>query len=534
MRRLAACVLAVCCLFPACARRDTPAEQARRAEMLLLGNGAEPQDLDPHLCTAYPDFNILIALFEGLTCIDERTAQPVPGTAERWDVSADGLTYVFHLRTNARWSNGDPVTAEDFVFSFRRALAPRLACEYSYLLYPLLHAEDYNAGRLTDFTQVGVAALDTHTLKLTLGQPCPYLLSLAAHQAWFPVHRATIEHYGAFDQRGTAWTRPGHLVGNGPFQLQTWAQNSRIVVVRNARYWDAAHNRLAGVTFFPNDNIATDESNFRAGQLHLTWDLLPERIAHYRTAAPAMLRVDPLLDSYFLRFNVERPPLNDPRVRRALSRAIDREAIARTVLYGSRLPAYALTPPGTAGYTPAAHVPTDFAAARRLLAEAGYPAGKHFPPLEIQMYTDAINAKMLEAVQEMWRRELGISVSLINRDRRVWLDNQISFAYQISCSRWVGDYDDPSTYLDLFKSESGNNQTHWRSPEYDRLNNEANHTLDPGGRQVLLQRAEALLLDEAPIAPIFYGARTFLIQPYVHGWVPSLLGIHRYQYVWLE
>ena len=247
-----------------------------------------------------------------------------------------------------------------------------------------------------------------------------------------------------------------------------------------------------------------------------------------------MLRVDPLSDSFFLRFNVTRPPLNDKRVRQALARAIDREAIVRDVLYGSRQPAYALTPPDTGGYTPAARIPTDLAAARRLLAEAGYPGGRNFPHLAIQMNTDAINAKIFEAVQEMWRRELGIGVTLVNQDFRVWLDNQRTLSYQISRSRWVGDYNDPSTYLDLFKSGSGNNQTGWANAEYDRLNDQADRTLDPARRFDLLQRAEALLLDEAPIAPIYYGTRTYLIRPYVRGWVPSLLGIHRYQGVWLE
>jgi oligopeptide transport system substrate-binding protein len=208
--------------------------------------------------------------------------------------------------------------------------------------------------------------------------------------------------------------------------------------------------------------------------------------------------------------------------------------IARDVLDGSRRPAYALIPPDTAGYTPAARLPTDFASARRLLAEAGYPGGRNFPSLELQMNTDAINAKVYEAVQEMWRRELGIRITLVNKDFRVWLDNQRTLSYQISRSRWVGDYDDPSTFLDLFKSGSGNNQTGWSNPEYDRLNHEADRTLDPGRRTQLLQKAEAILLEEAPIAPIFYGTRTYLIQPYVRGWVPSLLGIHRYQYVWLE
>lgn len=518
----------------ACGRRETPAEAGLRTQTLLLGNGAEPQDLDPQTCVAYTDYNILIALFEGLTCIDEKTSQAAPGVAERWEASADGLTYTFHLRADARWSNGDPVTAGDFVYSFRRALSPGLASENSYLLYPIRNAEAFNTGRLSDFAAVGVSAPDARTLRLVLGHPCAYLPALAAHQAWFPVHRATIEKFGPFDRRGTPWTRPDNFVGDGPFQLKEWSPNARVVAEKNPYYWGAARNPLAAVVFFPNDNIATDESNFRAGQLHVTNDLLPDRIAHYRDTAPELLRIDPLSQTYFLRFNVRRPPLNDPRVRQALARAIDRAALARDVLLGSRQPAYALTPPDTAGYTCAARVPTDFDGARRLLAAAGYPGGKNFPPVEIQMFTDAINAKVLEAIQQMWHHELGIDVTLANEDFRVYLDNERAFSYQITLARWFGDYDDPSTYLDLFTSGSGNNMTGWSNSAYDDGENQANRTPDPARRAEILQRTEAILLADAPIAPLFYGARTYLIQPYVRGWVPALLGVRRYQFVRLE
>jgi oligopeptide transport system substrate-binding protein len=521
-------------LAAGCGRRETPADAAVRARTLLLGNGAEPADLDPETASAYTDYNVLIALFEGLTCIDERSSQAVPGIAERWDVSPDGLVYTFHLRAGAQWSNGDPLTAEDFAYSFRRILSPGLASEYAYILYPIKNAEAFNAGQISDFGAVGVRASDPRTLEITLGHPCPYLPVLAAHQAWFPVHRATIEKFGRMDERGTAWTRPENLVGDGPFLLEEWTPNARLVVVRNPRYWDDAHNTLESVVFFPNDDVAVDESNFRAGQLHITYSVLTDRIEHYRQTAPELLRIDPFSESRFLRFNVTRPPLNDPRVRRALARAIDREALARDVLSGSGAPAYALTPPDTAGYTSAARIPTDFDEARRLLAEAGYPGGKNFPRLEIQMFNDATNARVLEAIQQMWRRELGIDVTLAPLDFRVYLDNEHKLFYQITLGRWIGDYDDPSTFLNQFISGSGNNMTGWASASYDRLNDSADRESDAGRRRALLQRAEALLLDQAPIAPLYHGSRTFLIRPEVKGWVPALLGVHRYQYVRLE
>jgi oligopeptide transport system substrate-binding protein len=521
-------------LATGCAKRESPAEEGIRTKTLLLGNGAEPQDLDPQTCSLYTDANVLMALFEGLTCIDEKTSQAVPGVAERWDISPDGLVYTFHLRAEAKWSNGDPVTADDFVYSFHRILSPGLASEYSYMLYFIKNAEAFNRGKFSDFAQVGAKALDARTLQVTLDHPCPFLPAVAAHQSWYPVHRATIEKSGQMDQRNTLWTRPENFVGDGPFMMKEWSPNSRIIVVKNPAYWDAAHNQLNAVVFFPTDDIATDESNFRAGQVHLTYQLLPDRIEHYRDETPQFLRIDPFIETEFLQFNVNKPPLNDPRVRQALTRAIDRGAIARDVLHDSCQPAGALTPPNTAGYTPEAKIPTDFDAARKLLAAAGYPGGKNFPVLEIQTKNDNIWRAVAEAIQEMWKRELGIQVEIVSLEQKTWLSNSQSLNYQITFYRWIGDYNDPSTFLYLFKSDSGNNNTGWASPDYDRLNQEADHAADPATRNALLQKAEALLLNEAPIAPIYYGTRTYLIQPYVKNWVPALLGYHRYQFIDLE
>jgi oligopeptide transport system substrate-binding protein len=521
-------------LAPGCAKRESPAEAGIRTKTLLLGNGAEPQDLDPNTCSLYTDCNVLMALFEGLTCIDEKTSEAVPGVAERWDVSPDGLVYTFHLRAEAKWSNGDPVTADDFVYSFHRILSPGLASEYSYMLYFLKNAEAFNRGKLSDFAQVGAKALDARTLQVTLDHSCPFLPAVAAHQSWFPVHRATIEKFGRMDQRNSRWTRPENFVGDGPFKLQEWSPNSRIIVVKNPNYWDAMHNQLNAVVFFPTDNIATDEDNFRADQVHATYQLLPDRIEHYRREAPQFLRIDPFIETEYLQFNVTKPPLNDPRVRQALARAIDRVAIAHDSHHDSCQPANALTPPATAGYTPEAKIPTDFEAARKLLAAAGYPGGKNFPVLEIQTKNDNIWRAVAEAIQERWKHELGIQVEIASFEQKTWLSNSQALGYQINLYRWIGDYNDPSTFLYLFKSGSGNNNTGWASADYDRLNNEADHAADPATRNALLQKAEALLLDEAPIAPVYYGTRTYLIQPCVKGWVPALLGYHRYQFIDLE
>ncbi len=534
--RLVLVVFLLCAAFGAgCRSRQTPAEVARDTQTLLLGNGAEPGDLDPQLATAFTEFNIIIALGEGLTAIDEATGEVVPAAAAGWDVSKDGLRYTFHLRPGARWSNGDAVTSADFLFSYERILRPALASEYAYMLFPIRGAEDFNAGKTTDFSSVGVTAPDPLTLVVELAAPTPYLLSVAAHQAWFPVHPPTILKFGKIDQRGTAWTRPENYVGNGPYRLAVWVPNDRIEVVRQPHHYSVSApgydpaNSIQRVIFFPTDNIPSDESSYRAGQRHATYDLLPDRIATYRAEKPSPLRVDPLLETFYVRFNVTRPPLNDVRVRRALALSIDREAIAASVLQGSRVAAFHYTPPGTGGYVCEARQPHDPAAARELLAAAGFPSGKGFPRLELLMNTDAINTSVLSAVQAMWKRELGVEVTLVAQDFRVYLDSMKGLRYDIARARWIGDYNDPNTYLDMFLTNGGNNQTGWSSPAYDALIARAATTTDPAARLGVFQQAERLLLEEAPIAPVYFGARTHLLSPEVQNWRPSLLGVRRYQ-----
>lgn len=517
-----------------CSRRQSPADAATASHTLLIGNLAEPSDLDPHISAAYTDQNILMALFEGLTALDEKTSLPVPAAAERWEVLPDGMTYTFHLRAGARWSTGQPVTAEDFVYSFRRMLSPALAAEYSYMLWPIKNAQAYNSGKIVNFADVGITAIDASTLRLTLERPTPFLLSLAAHPTWFPVHRETIEKFGSIDQRSTPWTRAGNLVGNGAFTLAEWSPDSRIIVTKNPHYWDAAHNQLERVIFFPTEKPDVEERNFRAGQVHLTYGLPVEKIAPYREQHPEQLRLDPFLQTYFLRFNVSKTPLDQPKVRRALSLAIDRAAIAHTILRDSRPPALHLVPPGCAGYTSQAKVSTDFAAARQLLTEAGFKDGKGLPAFDLQVLNDDVQPKVAEAIQAMWQRELGVRITIAPFEQKTWVQNQQTLNYTISFASWAGDFADPSTFLDLFQKQGGNNWTDWGNREYDAFVNSAATTLDSAARMHEIQQAEALLLEQAPIAPLYFGARTYLISPAVKNWQPSLLGFHRYQQIRLE
>jgi oligopeptide transport system substrate-binding protein len=517
-----------------CARRESAADAAVGTKTLLLGNLAEPADLDPHLITAYTDQNITIALFEGLTAIDEKTARPVPAVAERWEISPDALTYTFHLRPHARWSNGDPVTAHDFAYSIQRILSPALAAENAYMLWPIKNAQPFNAGEISSFSAVGISASDDHTLRITLERPTPYLLALAAHPTWFPVHRATIEKFGRIDQRSTAWTRPGNLVGNGAFALSEWSPNARITVSKNPHYWDGANNGLEQVVFFPTDNPDAEERAFRAGQLHLTYGLPVEKIATFRDRSPEQLRLDPFLQTYFLRFNVTRPPLDNPKLRRALSLAIDRDSIAQHVLRGSRLPAPYLTPPDCAGYTSRARVDRDVDAARRLLSEAGYPNGEGLPVIDIQVRNDSGLPKVIEAIQAMWQRDLGVRVAISALEQKTTLQNEQSLNYAISFSGWAGDFADPATFLELFISGGGNNWTGWSDSKYDALIRSAAGELDLSKRMEYFQEAEALLLEAAPISPIIFGARVYAIHPAVKNWEPALLGFHRYQLIRLQ
>ena len=518
-------------LLSACSRRETPAEAGRRTQTLLVGNAAEPADLDPHTSTVLSDQNLLLALFEGLTALDEQTSAPVPAAAERWEHSPDGLVWTFHLRAGLQWSDGDPLTAQDFIDSWRRALTPALAADNAWYLYAIRGAEDFNTGRAKDPSALGLAAPDDRTIVITLQQPVPYLPALVSLPAWFPVNPRVLARFGGMEKRGTTWTRPGNLVGNGPFLLEEWTPNARIVMGRNPHHWQAATTRLQRLVFFPIEKADDEERAFRAGQLHVTFNLPVAKLAAWRRQDPARLRVDPTLQSVFLRFNTTRPPLNDARVRRALSLAVDRDTLARTVLQGSRPPAHTLTPPGTGGFRPRASVPTDFDSARRLLAEVGFPGGKGFPVLEVQARNDEIHPRLAEALQAIWLRELGVRVSIAQVEQKTWIQNQQTLNYGISTAAWTADFPDPVTFLGLFAANGTYNWTGWASPEFDALLQQAAASLDSAPRTELFQQAERRLLEEAPVAPLFFGAQTYLIDPAVRGWEPSLLIFRRYQLV---
>lgn len=517
-----------------CGRPPTRVEDGNRRQILHKGNGAEPQDLDPHIVSGTPEHYIIASLFEGLVSEDPRDLHPVPGVAERWDISEDGRVYTFHLRHNARWSNGDPVTAHDFLNSFRRMLTPSLGAEYAYMLYPALNAEAFNKGEITDFDKVGFRAMDDHTLEITLHSPTPYFLSLLNHYSWFPVHLPTLAKHGNVYERGNRWTRPQNFVGNGAFRLKEWKVNTVVVVEKSPTYWNAANVRLNGIHFHPYESGDAEERAFRAGQLHVTYQLSVTKVAAYRERKSRFLRIDPYLGTYFYVLNVTDPVLKDKRVRRALAMAVDREALVAHVTRGGELPAYHFTPPDTAGYTASARLPTDIEQAKRLLAEAGYPNGKGLPPIEITYNTLERHKIIAEAIQQMWKKNLNIDVRLRNEEWKVFLDTKRQKNYQVARYGWIGDYVDPNTFLDMWVSGGGQNDSGWSNPEYDRLIQQAGRTGDNAERFKLFDQAESILLDEAPIVPLYFYTQPFLLSPSVKGWYPTILNHHPYQHVYLE
>jgi oligopeptide transport system substrate-binding protein len=334
-----------------CSFRVIAPKEATGSRFYIKGNGQEVQDLDPQIVNSVSSLNIISALLEGLVSEDPHDLHPVPGVAESWDISPDEKIYTFHLRHNAKWSNGDPVVAQNFAESYHRILSPALASPVAYMLYPVVNAEAFNKGKIDNFEKVGFRVLDDWRLQITLTNPTPYFLSLLNHYSWFPVPISTIQKYGPVLERSSRWTKPGRYVGNGPFTLEEWRLNDRVRVRKSATYWEAQNVRLNEIVFHTIDSNDIEERAFRSGQLHVTDSMPINRIDRYRREHPEFLRIDPYLGTYFYRVNVTRPPLNNRLVRRALAMAIDRQSIVDRVTHGAQLPASCFTPPNTAGYT---------------------------------------------------------------------------------------------------------------------------------------------------------------------------------------
>lgn len=500
------------------------------ADLTVL-NGADPGSLDPLLVSGIEELRAVLPLFEGLTRPDPATSEARPGLAERWEISPDRLTYTFYLRSNAVWSTGQPIRADDVLYSWRRVLEPTNACQYASLLFPVRGAEDFLLGRTRDFGAVGVKTPVPDRVEVTLANPCPWFLDLCAFQTLAVVPRQAIERFG------DRW-----IMRNPPFSgsytLDFWRLNDRIRLRRNDRYWDAAHTACGVVDLLSVSQPATALNLYLSGQADVIWDkplvpaeLLPEleRRSDYHTF--------PMLGSYFVRMNVTRPALADARVRRAFSLAVDRERIVRRLAPACTAATH-LVPTGTANHRPGAGAQHDPELARRLLAEAGFPGGQGFPRLSYLCDSSGGGgARMHERVavelQAMWREQLGVEIEIRQLEKQVYLVAQRQLDYDFSRSSWIGDYNDPNTFLDLFTSGNGNNRTGWKHPEYDRLLAESQRVTDVAERSALLARAETLLLaEEAPVLPLWFEAGFTLYDPAqwtgIHG---NLLDVHPLQAV---
>lgn len=474
--------------------------------------GAEPESLDPATVTGLTEGTILGSLFEGLTRYGKDGVTITPGMAEKWDISADGLKYTFHLR-DAKWNNGDPVTAQDFEYAWKRALDPKLASEYAYQLYYLKNAEDFNSGKIKDANQVGVKATDAKTLVVELRNPAPQFLGLTAFQTLYPVHKKSVE---ANPQ--TWFKNPKTLVSNGPYKMVGWTNRQNIDLEKFADYWDASAVKLNKLVYTLVDNEDTVLTMFETGQVDSAMNPPRQELERLKGENKAVVSAN--LGTYYYRFNTTKKPFNDVRVRKALAMAIDREAIVKNITKAGEPAANAFVPYGLSDAKTSddyrkvggqLFTQFDLAQAKKLLAEAGYPDGKGFPSFSILYNNDNKHAKIAQAVQEMWKKNLGIDCRLTNQEWQVYLDSQDKLAFDVLRSGWSADYIDPMTFMDMFVTKGGNNDTGWSNANYDKYIKEANSTGDTAKRMDAMHNAEKILMDEMPIMPIY-----FYTQPYLH------------------
>jgi oligopeptide transport system substrate-binding protein len=504
---------------------------AAQAEMVLhRGNGTEPETIDPAKSTGVTENAIENDLFEGLVTFSP-DGMEVPGVAESWEISDDGTVYTFHLREDAKWSNGDPVTANDFVYSFRRTVDPATASDYAPILSPIVNASAIIAGENTDIASLGVTAVDDHTLQITLNGPTPYILGLLTHNVAFPVHQATVEQFG------DEWTRPGNMVSNGAFMLSDWVPQSQLTVVKNPNFHAADEVMLDKIVFYPTEDLAEELKRYRAGELDITYDVPSDQVTWLEENMADEFHNTPYLGTYYYVINLTKEPLGaDLKIRQALALAIDREILTEKITQAGEIPAYAWVPPDIAGYTQQATFYKEMsqeertAMAMELMAEAGYGPDN---PLAIELlYNTSDNHKKIAvAIASMWKK-IGVDTTLTNQEWKVYLESRDQKNYQIARAAWIGDYADPLNFLELFLSDAGErNDAGFNNPEFDRLLAEAAGTVDPAARMKLLEQAEKIFLDEVALIPIYHYTSQHMINPKVAGWEFNILDVHLGRYI---
>lgn len=528
-------MLGLAALLGGCARHESAVTTGTATQTLHTASVGEPSELDPHIINAPADFKIVPMLFESVVTAEPSTLRAVPGVASAWDLSGDHRTYTFHLRPEARWSNGDPLTAADFLYSWQRALTPALGSQYTFLFYAVAGAEDFATGRTTDFGTVGFGAPDAHTVTITLAQPTPHFPEIMANNpVWAPVHRTTVEAAGGNGfGRGTGWTRPETFVGNGAFRLGSWRPGEVVRLEKSPTYWNADSVRLNAVVFHVFESPDTEERAFRAGQIHRTERVPTAKVPAYRTQVDSPLRETDSLIARFVNINTSRPPFDDVRVRRAFALALDRAVITERVYLGTAVPGRRVVPVGLPGYPRDEDFTDDAVTAQALLAEAGFPGGANFPVVPMSVESGFRN-QLPEVLQAQWRQALGVQVEIVQSESRVHWSNLQAQDYTLAIGGWVADYPDATSFLDLWGRSSGWNFTGWTSARYDRALADAAAEFDPELRTRLLRRAESILVEAMPVIPVCFEKDPVLVHASVHGLHENAMDRNDYRTVWLE
>jgi oligopeptide transport system substrate-binding protein len=500
------------------------ASSAAAQSVLRVANSGEPDSLDPHQVSGNWEDRIVGDMFMGLTT-EAADGTVIPGAAESWTISDDGLTYTFTLRDHT-WSDGTPVTADDFVFGFRRILDPATAAEYAYLLYPIKNAQAINNGSQTDPEALGARAVDPKTLEVTLEQPTSYFLELLTHYTSFPIPKHKVE------ELGDDWVKPGNIVGNGAYTVVEWVPNSQVRMAKNESFWDAENVAIDEVIYYPTEERNTGTKQFRAGEVDVQYDFASEQIDFLKENLPEATHISPELAAYYYVFNTKRPPFDDVRVRKALALAVERDAITEKILRTGEIPAYNLVPPkaGTYGEPPQvdwADVPYQerVEQAKALLAEAGFGPDN---PLKFTLrYNTSENHKKIAiAIAAMWK-QLGVQAELFNTEVKVHYNDLQSHDFQVARAGWVADYNDPENFLSLLRTSTGPmNYGQYENPEFDQLMAESDATTDSKARNELMREAETLMLADLPVIPIYHYVSKNLVSPRVQGWVDNTKNKH--------
>lgn len=497
---------------------DVPAGvQLADKQTLVRNNGAEVQSLDPHKIEGVPESNVNRDLFEGLV-IGDLNGHPVPGVAESWD-NKDFKVWTFHIRKDAKWSDGSPVTAQDFVYSWQRLADPKTASPYaSYLQYGhVANVDEIIAGK-KPATDLGVKAIDDKTFEVTLSEPVPYFYKLLVHPSVSPVPKAAIEKYGE------KWTQPANIVTNGAYKLKDWVVNERIVLERNTNYWDNAKTVINQVTYLPISSEVTDVNRYRSGEIDMTYNNMPiELFQKLKKEIPKEVHVDPYLCTYYYEINNQKAPFTDVRVRTALKLALDRDIIVNKVKNQGDLPAYSYTPPYTDGMKLVE--PEWFKwsqekrneEAKKLLAEAGYTADK---PLTFNLLynTSDLHKKLAIAVASIWKKNLGANVKLENQEWKTFLDSRHQGTFDVARAGWCADYNEPTSFLNTMLSDSSNNTAHYKSPAFDKIIGDTLQVTDEAKRPELYAQSEQQLDKDSAIVPVYYYVNARLVKPWVGGY----------------